>query len=163
MKRAIDRVIRSLGHHDSLRSMTVEERLDSYITVQRITASIAAFFGGLAVLIAAIGVYGLAAYNVASRTAELGIRSALGAQKRDLMSLVLRESLVIAIIGCSCGVVASLGATQWIQSLISGISPNSPIVLGSIVMGLLCATVVTALRPAWRAANVDPMTTLRAE
>jgi ABC-type lipoprotein release transport system permease subunit len=106
---------------------------------------------------------GLTTYNVASRTAELGIRSALGAQKRDLLSLALRESMMIGTIGCSCGLAASLVATQWIRSLIFGISPSSPVVLGSVVMGLLCATFFAALRPAWRAANVDPMATLRTE
>ncbi|MDQ2834608.1 MAG: ADOP family duplicated permease [Acidobacteriota bacterium] len=163
MKRAIERVIHGLGRHESLRSMTVEERLDSYITVQRITAAIAASFGVLAILIAVAGVYGLAAYNVTARTGELGIRSALGAQRRHLVSVALRESMLLGVVGCSCGLLATLVCTKWIRSLVFGVSPNSPMILTAVLIGLFVAILLAALRPAWKAARIDPLAALRVE
>lgn len=161
MKPVIERVIRSLGYHESVRSMTIQERLDSYISVQKVTAVIAAFFGALALLIAAIGVYGLTAYNVASRTAEIGIRSALGAQRTSLVLLALRDSVVLALIGCPIGLAATLVGANWLRSLIFGVSPDSPTILCALLVCMLATVFVAALRPAWRAATIEPVVALR--
>jgi predicted permease len=163
LKQVIERVIHGFGYHDSIRSMTVEERLESYITVQRLTSLISTFFGALALLIVCVGVYGLIAFNVAGRTHELGIRSALGARRTQLIRLILQDSMLLAGIGCACGLAASSLAARWIRSLVFGISPMSPAVLVPALLGLLAVAWIAAFLPSWRASNADPMSALRSE
>jgi len=163
LKQVIERVIHGFGYHDSIRSMTVEERLESYITVQRLTSLISTFFGALALLIVCVGVYGLTAFNVAGRTHELGIRSALGARRTQLIRLILQESMLLAGIGCACGLAASSLAARWIRALVFGISPMSPAVLLPALLGLLAVALIAAFLPSWRASNSDPMSALRSE
>ncbi len=96
LKSDAERAVRRLGRHFSLRALTIEERLDSRLSVQKITAILAGFFGAVALLIAAIGLYGLMSFHVARRTSELGIRLALGAEGRQVLSMIMRESLGLA-------------------------------------------------------------------
>ncbi len=163
IKTEAERVVRSLGRQYSLRTMTVEERLDSYLSVQRLTALLAAFFGGLALLISSIGIYGLMSFHVARRTAELGIRLALGAQRGQVLSMVLRESLSIAIVGCVVGLAASVASAKLIQGILFGVSATDPLILGAAVLTMLAVAVIAAFVPARRAASVDPVTALRVE
>ena len=163
IKPEAERVVRSLGHQYSLRTMTVEERLDSYISVQRLTALLTGFFGVLALLISSIGLYGLMSFHVARRTAELGIRLALGARRQQVLSMVLGESLWLAGIGCVLGVIASLMTAKFLRSLLFGVSATDPVVLSLGVVTLLAVAIVAGLMPARRAASVDPVTALRVE
>ena len=103
IKTQAERVVRSLGRQYSLRTMTLEERLNSYLSVQRLTALLAAFFGAVALLIASIGLYGLMSFPIARRTSELGIRLALGAQRQQVLIMVLREAVSLASFGCVLG------------------------------------------------------------
>jgi len=163
LKAAIEKVIRAQGHHYSLRTMTADERLDSYINIQRLTALLSEFFGGVALLIACVGLYGLMSYHVTRRTTELGIRSALGANRRNLLVMVLREALLLAAAGCAAGVVASLEAGRFIKSILFGVAPNDPVSLMIAVLIMLSVAAAAAFIPARRAAQTDPMTALRAE
>lgn len=158
-----ERAVRDLHRHYSLRTMTAEERLDSYLTAQRLTSLLATFFGGVALLIAAAGLYGLMSFHVTLRTAELGIRAALGAQSWQLYSLVLREAMLWASLGGVLGLVLSMAAGKFIAGLLFGISPGNPVVLGLSLLILLIVAVIACFLPAKRASDVDPMTALRAE
>jgi len=163
LKIAIEKVIRAQGHHYSLRTMTVDERLDSYINIQRLTAWLSEFFGGVALLIACVGLYGLMSYHVTRRTMELGIRSALGASRGRLLVLVLREALLLAAAGCAAGVAGSLEAGKFIKSILFGVTPGDPASLLIAVVIMLSVAAAAALIPARRAAQTDPMTALRSE
>ncbi len=163
VKTAAERVVASLGHQYSLRTMTVEERLDSYITVQRVTAMLAAFFGAVALLIAAIGVYGLMSFHVARRTADLGIRMALGAQREQVLWMVLREVLWLGAIGCALGLGGSLFFGRYIGSILFGVSVADPTMLAAAMLTLLVVAMFAGFLPARRAASVDPMRALRVE
>jgi predicted permease len=163
VKSAIEKVIRSQGHHYSLRTMTVDERLDSYITIQRLTALLSEFFGGVALLIACVGLYGLMSFHVTRRTMELGIRSALGADRWHLLLMVLREALVLAGLGCAVGVVVSLEAGRFVKSVLFGVSANDFVSFVLAVAVMFGVAGVAAYLPARRAAATDPMTALRAE
>lgn len=163
IKTPAEQVVRSLGRQYSLRTMTVEERLDSYITAQRLTAVLTGLFGGIALLIAAVGLYGLMSFGVTRRTAELGVRVALGAQPGQILSLVLGEALLLALVGCGLGILASLMMSRLIRSLLFGVSISNPGVLASASLILLLVALSASFVPARRAASLHPMTALRVE
>ncbi len=163
IKTEAERAVRSLGRQYSLRTTTVEERLDSYLSVQRLTALLAGFFGGVALLIASIGLYGLMSFHVARRTAELGVRLALGAQRKQVLSMVMREALLLASAGCVLGLIASLGAAKLITNILFGVSGTDPVILASAVVTLLGVAAMAGFVPARRASNVDPVVALRVE
>jgi ABC-type antimicrobial peptide transport system permease subunit len=143
--------------------MTLEERLDSYLSVQRLTALLAAFFGGVALLIAAIGLYGLMSFYVTRRTAEFGIRLALGAERQQVLSMMLREVLVLATFGCVLGLAASLMAAKVARNILFGVSATDPAILAFAVFILLVVALLAGFMPARRAARLDPMIALRHE
>ena len=130
---------------------------------QRLAASIAGSLGLVALLLAGIGIYGVTAYAVASRTREIGVRIALGADRARVMRLVLLQGARLAAIGGAIGVVLAIGATQLITSLLFGISPLDPLTYGATVAILAAITLAATLVPARRAAQVDPNVSLRAE
>ncbi len=163
LKTPIERAVQSLGHHYSLRTMTVEERLDSYITVQRLTAILSEFFGIVALLIACVGLYGLMSYHVSRRTTELGIRSALGARRSHLLTMVLGEAMLIAAVGCTLGLLTSLAAGRFVKNILFGVTPNDPISLTLTLLAMLTVAFAAAYLPARRAAQIDPMLALRSE
>jgi ABC-type antimicrobial peptide transport system permease subunit len=126
-------------------------------------ARLLALFSGLALLLAAIGIYGVLAYSVAERRREIGIRVALGARAGDVSRIVLRRTLALALPGVALGVVGALAATRVLERLLFGVKPNDPLTLVSVVVLLAAVALVAALVPARRAARVDPMLALRAE
>lgn len=142
---------------------TQEDQIQSSLGTERLFAGLVSSFGALAALLAAIGLYGVLAYTVTRRTAEIGIRIALGASSGSVQWLVLRESLVTVALGMLVGVPAALALTRLIRSMLYGITPTDSI---SFVTALMLMTVVTAVAawvPARRAARVDPMIALRCE
>jgi putative ABC transport system permease protein len=120
-------------------------------------------FGLLALAVAAIGLYSVVAYNVAQRTHEMGVRVALGARVRDVVSLVLRDGLALGASGLAIGGAVSLGAARWIAPLLFKESARDPIVFATVAVVLLAATITASWFPALRAARVDPQEALRAE
>jgi ABC-type antimicrobial peptide transport system permease subunit len=143
--------------------MTLDERLDSYITAQRLTALLTGLFGAIALLIASLGLYGLMSYQVARRTAELGVRIALGARPRQVLSMILRDVLLLTSIGCFLGVWLSLLLGHLISGLLYGVSPRNPLILCVAATTLLGVALAAGLAPARRAALVDPIEALRVE
>jgi predicted permease len=120
-------------------------------------------FGALALVLAAIGLYSVMAYNVAQRSQELGVRAALGAQQMDLVRLVLNEGLKMATVGIVIGVVIALAGGQWLGPLLFQESPHDPLVFGFVALLLLGVTVAASIIPSRRAARVDPIVALRYE
>jgi ABC-type antimicrobial peptide transport system permease subunit len=120
-------------------------------------------FGALALLLAAIGLYSVIAYDVAQRTHELGVRIALGARARDVMRLVVGDGLRITVIGVAIGAVLALSAGGWIAPLLYQQSPRDPLVFGLVTGVLLGVALFASLIPALRASRVDPNTALRDE
>jgi ABC-type antimicrobial peptide transport system permease subunit len=142
---------------------TQESAIDQTIGQERTFATLCACFAVLAALIAFVGLYGMMAYSVARRTNEIGIRMALGAERRRLMWMVLREVLVMALLGLAVGLPAALATTRFVQSFLFEMKPNDPLALTAATLTLLAAAVLAGYGPAWRASRVDPWTALRDE
>jgi ABC-type antimicrobial peptide transport system permease subunit len=125
--------------------------------------TLSGFFGALAVLLACVGIYGIMAYAVAGRTNEIGIRMALGAQRGNILWAVLRESLLLVLIGAALGLPAVIGATKLITSLLFGLTPADPVALALAITLMFAVSALASYIPARRAAKVDPMVALRYE
>lgn len=130
---------------------------------ERVFAQTYAIFGGIALLLASIGLFGLMSYNVARRTGEMGVRMALGAQRADVLRLVMLESLTLVAFGLAGGVAIALGAGQLIASLLYGVPPRDPLTLAAAAFVMVGICAIAAYLPARRASRVDPMTALRWE
>ena len=126
-------------------------------------ATMFATFGGLALLLAALGLYGVIAHSVAQRTHEMGVRIALGARAADVARLVVRESLVIVSVGVAIGIAAAIFAGRWISPLLFDVSYRDPVVLIAVVATLLGVSLLASWIPALRASRVDPGEALRAD
>jgi predicted permease len=142
---------------------TQEEQLRQSLSMERLFATLVGSFGLVAALLAAIGIYGVMAYAVTRRTAEIGIRMALGAGRGDVQRMMLRESLLMVAIGMIAGIPAALAVTGFLREILYGIAPTDPV--SFVAAGILMLTVaaVAAWLPARRAALVDPMRALRNE
>jgi ABC-type antimicrobial peptide transport system permease subunit len=117
----------------------------------------------LALVIAAIGLFGLMSYNVARRTSEIGIRIALGAQRGAVLGATLRESLVLVVIGAVVGLAAGIGTSRFIAAQLFGVAPNDAFTISIAVAVLMAVAAIAAYLPARRASRVDPMVALRYE
>ena len=117
----------------------------------------------MALLLAAIGLYSAISYSVAQRTRELGIRLALGAQRSDLLRLILQQGMTVVAVGILFGIVASIGLTRLIATLLYGISATDPITFLTLSLALLLVALVACWLPARRASAVDPMVALHTE
>ncbi|MFI5094049.1 MAG: ADOP family duplicated permease [Candidatus Acidiferrales bacterium] len=140
---------------------TESEQIDRLLFQERLVARLSGFFGLLALVLACVGLYGLLAYEVSRRTREIGIRMALGAQPRSLLKLVLRQGIVLAIVGASAGIGVALGVTRYLTSMLYDVHANDPLTM--IAVGVLLALVALAACyiPARRSTRVDPMVALR--
>jgi predicted permease len=130
---------------------------------ERMLATLSALFGGLALLLAAIGLYGVLSYNVARRRSEIGIRMALGAAQTQVLGMVLGDASWLAFLGLGLGIAGTLATTQVVKSFLFGLRPDDPVTLAAAVAVLGGVAAVAAYLPARRAARVDPMTALREE
>jgi predicted permease len=141
-----------------------EEIADSErVSETRAASWLAAALGGLALLLAGLGLYGVMAFSVAQRTREIGIRIALGARGRDVMTMVLRQGLRLALLGVALGVVGSLAVTRMIRNLLFGLSAADPAAYTGVALLLIAVALVACWIPARRATKVDPMIALRCE
>ena len=129
----------------------------------RLGATMFVVFGGLALVLAAIGLYSVIAYAVVQRTHELGVRMALGAQVRDIIRLVLSEGLALTLVGLVIGGAVALYAGRWVKPLLFNVQPTDPLVFGGVVAVLLLTAMLASLIPAIRAARVDPNVALRSD
>jgi putative ABC transport system permease protein len=120
-------------------------------------------FAGLALLLSSLGLYGLISFTVSERTSELGVRMALGAQRRDILNLIVKQSLRLVIIGIVLGLIISFLSARIIRGMLYGISGMDPVTLAAVCILLAATAIVASLGPALRAVRVDPASTLRYE
>jgi ABC-type antimicrobial peptide transport system permease subunit len=128
---------------------------------ERMSATLAGIVAALAVTLAVIGVYALLAYNVARRTREIGVRVALGADRSVIITMIVREGLLVTLLGVTLGAPAAVAASRVLRSLLFGLSPGNPVVLLVVGTAFIALGAVAGLIPALRAANVAPAAALR--
>jgi predicted permease len=160
----VRRAVVSVAPGANIRSLTsVGQLLDDALARERFAAALAAIFGVVALGLAAIGVYGVTSHSVARRTREIGIRMALGASPADALRLVMRQSIVVALVGVLTGAPLAVAANRGVASQLYGISPTDPRVVIGAAFALAMVAAMAALLPGRRAARVDPVVALRAE
>lgn len=146
-----------------LQPMTQAEQFEQSFSQDRLVARLALFFGLLAALLVATGLYGTLAYRVSRRTAEIGVRMALGAQRGQVLWMVLRESLGVSLAGVALGLLLSYAGARLMRSMLFGLQPGDPFTFVVALLGITMVAVAAGLIPARRAASVDPMIALRWE
>jgi len=144
-------------------AMSYEQLASDSITLQRASTRLVAFFAGVALLLAALGIYGVLSYAVARRTHEIGVRMALGAKARDVTFLVLGEGMRLAAAGAALGLVASLALTRVVGSMLHGVSPTDPASFATVLVLVAATALIACCVPALRAARVDPAVSLRCD
>ena len=142
---------------------TMEQWLSGSLARRRFAMHALGLFAGLAMLLAAVGIYGVMSYTTAQRTREIGVRVALGAQRRDVLSLIIRKGVNLALLGAAIGLMGCLAASRLVSSLLYGVTPRDPWTLASTSLLLVAVAVLTSWLPARRAAGLDPMEALRYE
>jgi predicted permease len=142
---------------------TLEEQIGYSLRTERLVASLSAVFGGLATLLAAIGLYGVMAYSVTRRTREMGIRMALGATRSNVVGIVMREAAVMIAAGLGVGIPLALALADLIRSQLFGLDPRDPLTLLGAALVLTVAGGLAGFLPAFRASSVNPTTALRQE
>lgn len=142
---------------------TMEGRVSESVVARRTPMMLLAFFAGVALFLAAIGIYGVLAYSVTQRTRELGVRMALGGSPREVFRLVVAQGLRVVAIGLVVGFAGSLLVSRLLRALLYGVAPSDPLVLATVAVVLLAAGTVACLLPARRATRIDPMVALNTE
>ncbi len=142
---------------------TLEDILHADRAERAFSVTVLGIASGLALLLAALGLYGVVSYVVTRRTRELGVRMALGAQQSDIATLVVRSGVTVAVAGIVIGTVVAVGLTRFLESLLFEVNARDPVVFGSVALVLLAVTCIAVLLPALRASRVDPMIALRHE
>ncbi len=144
-------------------TMTMREHLAASVFVQNIGATFLGIFGVLALMLATVGLYSVMAYSVSQRTHEIGIRMALGADSRNVLGLVVKQGMKIALIGVGAGLVGAFALTRFLSNLLYGVSASDPLTFGGIAALLAGVALVACFVPARRATKIDPMIALRYE
>jgi putative ABC transport system permease protein len=161
---AIADAVHAIDPRLAIRELTTQRgHLDEYVSDERTFAVASSFFGGLSLLVSAIGLFGLMSYAVARRTREIGIRMALGAAPRQVLSAVMRETLTITGVGVVIGVAAAIAFGRLLVALVFGLAPTDPLAIAGAALVLVLVATFAGYLPARRAASVSPLLTLRAE
>jgi putative ABC transport system permease protein len=161
---SIRRVVQSVDPDQPIRrAQLLETAIATTVAPQRLVAVLLSLFAGLALTLAMVGIYGVMSYSVAQRTQEIGVRMALGAQSRDVLKLILRQGMTLALVGVGAGLLVSAALTRLMKGLLYGVGPNDPLTFVGIAVLLTTVTLLAALIPARRATKVDPMIALRCE
>jgi predicted permease len=165
---ALSNTVRRIVHETNgsvpvARFRTQQAQIDQTISQERTFANLCACFAVLALIIACVGLYGTMAYAVARRTSEIGVRMALGAERRRILWMVMREVFVLAAIGLTIGALAVMETSRFVASFLFGVKPNDPASYAVSIAILAAAAIAAGYAPAWRASRIDPMSALRHE
>jgi putative ABC transport system permease protein len=160
---AAEREILALDKEASVRAQTMTQSIAETLARRKFSTLLLAIFGGAALLLALIGVYGVTAYSVSQRTHEIGIRKALGAQAGDVLFMVVRQGLLLTLAGVVIGLAGAFALTRWMESLLFGVHPADPLTFAVVPVLVAGVAILAAYLPARRAAKVDPMIALRYE
>lgn len=142
---------------------TQQAQFAETVSQERLVANLSIFFGVLATFLVAIGLYGTISYGISRRTMEIGVRMALGAQRPEVLRMVLLESFSVAAVGLAVGIPASLVVVTTLRSMLYGLSATDPLTILAAFAGITIVTLAAAFFPAHRAASIDPMRALRME
>jgi putative ABC transport system permease protein len=137
--------------------------MNQSLWVSRMASTLLSIFGALALALVTVGVYGVVAYSVTQRTSEIGIRLALGAKPRDVLRLLLGQSMRLTLIGLVFGLGLAFALTRLTSSLLYGVSASDPVIFGGMTLLIACVTLLASYMPARRAMRIDPVITLRYE
>jgi putative ABC transport system permease protein len=146
-----------------VRVMTMDRMMAIAEAERRFVLTLFEAFGVVALMLAAVGIYGVLSGNVAKRTREIGVRAALGASRGHLLALILGDGMRLTALGIAIGLCGAVGSAQGIRTLLFGTSPLAPIAWTGVVVTLVSVSAIACSAPAWRASRVDPSITLRAE
>jgi ABC-type antimicrobial peptide transport system permease subunit len=161
---AIRRAVREIDANLPVSDVaTLAQMVDDFTLNRRLVAQLSTFFGILGAVLACIGIYGVMTYGITRRTNEFGIRMALGAARRNVLWVVLRETLVLAIAGVAIGVTLSLASGRLVESLLFGVKSYNPPVMILSILALMAVALLAGYLPARRATKIDPSTALRYE
>ena len=141
----------------------MNDLVDRALHPETVLAQLGGFFGVTALVLACLGIYGVLTLAVVQRTREIGMRVALGAQRRDVLSLVIGKGLKLALIGSVLGLSGALAATRLVSSMFYGVTPTDPMTFAGVSLLLMLVACIASWLPARRAARVDPMEALRHE
>ena len=139
------------------------EGLDGGLTSQRFSALLLGVFAGVALLLAAVGIYSVLSYIVRGRSREIGIRTALGARPSDVLRLVIVEGMSPTLAGIAAGTIAALASARVMETLVFGVSASDPLTLAAVAATLALVALMSSLVPAYRALRLDPVKALRAD
>jgi putative ABC transport system permease protein len=143
--------------------MTLDNLLSQSVSPQRFSAVLIGILAGLALVLSAVGIYGVMSYTVSQRTQEIGVRMALGAQPGDILSLIVGRGVALAMTGITIGLLGALALTRFLSRLLFGVRAKDPIIFGSVALLLMLVALAACYIPARRAMKVDPMVALRYE
>ena len=161
---AVRNELRALDPEQAVTSIrTVDELMARTLSESKFALLLFGLFAALAVILAAIGIYGVMATTVVQRTHEIGLRMALGAQKRDVLQLIIGQAMVLVVIGMVAGLVAAAALTRLMESMLFDVSATDPITYVAIAMFFAAVAFIASYIPAWRATQVDPLAALRNE
>ena len=160
VRAALDRIDKEMP---ILQPNTLDTIVAQSLGQRRLTMGLLGAFAGVALLLAVVGIYGAVAYTVEQRTAEIGVRMALGAQVKDVLRLVVRQGMDPVLIGLGFGLVAIFGTGRFLTAQLYQISPHNPMLLALTATGLAIAALLACLIPARRATSIDPIQALRSE
>jgi ABC-type antimicrobial peptide transport system permease subunit len=163
MTSAVRKAAYDLNPEMAVKFTTLEEMVTDSIAAPRFRTFLAGTFALLALLLAMAGIYGVMSYVVTQRTAELGLRMALGAARADVIGLVLSRAAILAVIGLAIGAALSLAVSRLVGAMLFGLKSTDPATYALVLLAVASIAILAAAGPAWRASRIDPMVALRQE